>query len=72
MSSPILFRSLVLVSLILLKVRSTVHVVTGSTEIIPASLDKLGKAVAMSPWPISCDKTSCIDALILCKYEPPE
>ena len=63
---PFCFEALiVLVSLILLKVRSTVHVVTGSTEIIPASLDKLGKAVAMSPWP-------SIDALVLCKYEPPE
>lgn len=55
------------------KPRSTVAVVSGSTEINPASLDKLGKAcaAAMSLWPISFDRT-WYTACTPCKNEPPE
>ena len=50
-SSPILIRSLVLMSFMLLKLRSTVAVVTGRTAKIIATLyfDRLVKAAAMSP-----------------------
>ena len=48
-SSPILLQSLVLMSFMLLKLRSTVAVVTGRTENIIANFDTLGKAAAMSP-----------------------
>lgn len=42
----------------LLKLRSTVAVVMGSTVTIGASFDKFGNAATMSPWPtISFDKT---------------
>ena len=46
--SPILLRSLVFINFILLKVRSTVAVVTGNTSKIEASLARFGNAAAMS------------------------
>ncbi len=41
----------------LLKVHSTVAVVTGSTDSMEANLGKLGKAAATSPSQISLDNT---------------
>ena len=49
-SSPILLRSLVLMSFMLLKLHSTVTVVTGRTAKIIAKFDRLGKAAEMSPY----------------------
>ena len=46
--SAILLQSLVLMSLMLLKLCSTVAVVTGGTAKIIANFDRLGKAAAMS------------------------
>ena len=47
-SPPILLRSLVLMSFMLLKLRSTVAFVTGRIAKIIAKFDRLGKAAAMS------------------------
>ena len=48
-SSPILLQCLVLMRFMLLKLCSTVAVVTGRAAKIIANFDRLGKAAAMSP-----------------------
>ena len=48
-SSPFLIRSLVLMSFMLLKLYSTIAVVTGRTAKIIANYDRLVKGAAMSP-----------------------
>ena len=60
-SSPILIRSLVLMSFMLLKLRSTVAVVTGKTAKIIAYTTRLVKAAAKPLRQISFDKTWYIE-----------
>ena len=64
--SPILFRSLVFIIFMLLNVRSTTAVVTGSTSTIIASLAKFGKVVAISLPSINFDRTSFKVEVLYC------
>ena len=64
--SPILLRNRVLISFILLKVRSTVAVVTGSTIKIAASFAKFGNAAMMSALFNKIARTWCKELCLCC------
>ena len=65
-SAPSLLRSLVLISYMALKERSTVAVVTGNTFTIAATFAKFGKAGAISELPLSINvESTCYKVLSL-------
>ena len=67
MSEETLDYCIVIISFILLKLRSTVAVVTGNTSRIAAIFAKFGNAAYISPFPNSLESTKCMDLILSCR-----